>query len=493
MAQLTTEVATTASDPYLPSFTTVMTPTDPTLKGKSQGVALYDEIRRDPHAFAILQKRKLEVVSREWQVYEASESALDKTIAEEVTRQVKSIKFDRVTRGLMGAVLKGYAVAEVIWAKRDGLWVIHAIKVKKQRRFRFGPDGELRMLTRAKPVDGESVPDKKFIVHRHSIDDDDDDPYGVGLGSVLYWPAWFKRQALAHWLRGVEKHAYPTVKATYPGAYDETRQAQMLAAIRKLGSDTGISVPENVILELMESKGTGSAEYEKINRYLDEMMSEAVLGETLTTNAGDRGARSLGEVHDGIRVAIAKADSDLVCETFRETAIRWMVELNWPGAAIPELWRDFAEAEDLDARVDRDKKIYDMGYEPADPQYFDDTYGGEWQKRAAPAVPASLDGKPAPVDTSATGNLEFAENTVRNGDRVTAEISDQVETFAQPAIDAMVAQIRTEFTEARDYDDLILRLAGLSASIGVDDLAGVLEQAGTLAQLEGHLSAGANG
>ncbi len=104
-----------------------------------------------------------------------------------------------------------------MWELKDGVWTIAAVKVKKLARFKFDMDGQLRLLTRSNITDGVAVPDRKFIVHRHSIDDDDDDPYGVGLGQVLYWPAWMKRQALAHWLSAVEKFASPTTKITYPG------------------------------------------------------------------------------------------------------------------------------------------------------------------------------------------------------------------------------------------------------------------------------------
>ncbi|PZP54345.1 MAG: hypothetical protein DI595_00150 [Agrobacterium fabrum] len=489
---ITQEIATVASDPYVPHFQNVMQPTDEVLasRGGVAGLKVYDEIRRDPHAFAILQKRKLEVVSREWKVQPPDNpSRLEKKAAAEVEKQLKAIDFDKLTKGLLGAVLKGFAVGEVMWDNVDGVWTIKLVRVKKQRRFRMTTEGALRVLTRSNVVDGEPVPDRKFIVHRHSIDDDDDDPYGVGIGSVLYWPAWFKRQVLGHWLRGVEKHASPTVHATYTGSFDEKRQAMLETALRKMANDTGIVTPEGVTMELLEAKsGGGGALQEALSRYLDELMSEAVLGETLSTNSGERGARSLGEIHNEVRIAIAKADSDLLSATIKNTIVRWIVELNYPGARLPDVWRDFSEAEDLDKKVERDKKLHDMGYEPADIDYVNETYGGEWVKKQKPA-PITDDGKPQPTTlASVTAGLEFAENphTVSaRGREVVEDLSSQLETVAQPAIDAMVEQVRTEFTEAKDYDDLILRLARLSSELGVEDLASALEQGSLLAELEG--------
>jgi len=481
------EIATAQSDPYVPNYTGLLQPTDEVLasRGGASAIKIYDEIRRDPHAFAILQKLKLEVVSREWKVTPASESRLDKKAAAEVERQLKAINFDRLTRGLLGAVLKGFSVAEVLWSSTALGWEASAVKVRKQRRFRFTVEGSLRILTRSNSMDGEAVPERKFIVHRHTIDDDDDDPYGVGLGSVLFWPAWFKRQVLAHWLRGTEKHATPTTVMKYEGSFDEKRQAQLTGVLRQMANDTGLVIPTTVTAELLESKNAGGGDFfEKLARYLDELMSEAVLGETLTTNSGERGARSLGEIHNEIRIAIAKAASDLVCETIRDTLVRWIIELNYPGAGLPEVWRDFSETEDLDKKVERDQKLHEMGYEPADPDYMSDTYGAEWiKKQHATPEPVDPDKKPSIMD-----NLEFAENpnnVSKRGETAVKELSEQLGSAAQPAIDAMIEAVRTEFTEAQDYDDLILRLARLSAEMGVEDLATAMEQGSLLAMLEG--------
>lgn len=478
----TIEIATVASDPYVPQYTGVLSPTDEVLasRGGIAGLKVYDEIRRDPHAFAILQKLKLEVISREWKVQPASDRRIDKRAAEDVERQLKAIDFDRLTRGLLGAVLKGFSVAEILWTSTSLGWQASQVKVKKQRRFRFALDGSLRILTRNNTMDGEPVPDRKFIVHRHSIDDDDDDPYGVGLGSVLFWPAWFKRQVLAHWLRGTEKHATPTTIGKYPGDFDQTKEAMLLKAMRQMTYDTGIAVPDNVTIENLESKNGGGGDFiEKLARYLDELMSEAVLGETLTTNSGQRGARSLGEIHNEVRIAIAKAASDLVCATLKNTFVRWIVELNHPGAGIPEVYRDFSEAEDLNDKVERDSKISSMGYKPTSVDYINETYGGEWVEKSPQTSPAGEPGKlPA--------GLEFAEPApVRNGDRVVTDLSEQLDTLGQPILDRMIDQIRTEFQGASDYDDLLLRLGRLSSEMDMDDLASLIGQGSLLAALEG--------
>lgn len=496
--QPTIEIASLKSDPYVPQFQETLDPTDETLKlrGGAKGHGVYDEIRRDPHAHAVLQKRKLEITAREWKINPASESRLDKKAAAEVERQLRALNFDRLTGGMLGAVLKGFAVAECVWANVGGMWTVVRMPVKKQRRFRFTIDGELRLLTRDNQMQGVPVPDRKFVVHRYSVDDDEDDPYGVGLGSVLFWPAWFKRQVLAHWLKGAEKNAGPTKHATYQGGYDKATSDKLVSDLSSSVNDSVIVTPENVELALLEARNGGGADvFEKLGRYLDELTSEAVLGETLTTNSGERGARSLGEVHNEVRLAIAKADSDLLSQTLKETVIRWIVELNFPGAGIPELWRDFEEAEDLNTKIDRDVKIFGLGYEPEDPDYISETYGDSWVKKAQPeekTAPAGPPGKGKGKSGKAALDALFADKPqgeLSASDQVAETLTDQLEPLAAPAIDKMIDAVREEVMAAASFDDLAERLARLSRELDVDDLAGLMEQAITLAELQGVASA----
>ncbi len=323
----------------------------------------------------------------------ASDRRADRKAAELVENQLKGLGFDRLTAGLMGAVLRGYAVGETIWELRDGVWWAANAKVRKARRFRFTPDGDLRLLTRESSLDGVPVPPRKFIVQRYSLDGEDDDPYGLGLGSVLFWPAWFKRQVLAHWLKSSEKLTDPTVSATYPGGYDEEKQKKLLVSIRAMARDAGIVVPEGVVVKLLEAASDRNDGQANLARYLDEMMSEAVLGETLTTSAGTNGSRALGEVHNDVRVAIAKADADLISATINDTLVRWIVELNMPGAGLPQVWRSFEEPADLSAQASRDKTLYDMGYRPRSVDYVNETYGGDWVDTQPPPEPPA-DGRP---------------------------------------------------------------------------------------------------
>ena len=113
--------------------------------------AIYDDVLRDPHAYAVMQKRYMEVIGRGWIVHAGSERRKEKKAAELVERQLKNLGFnsdnkmaiapgsgfDSTALGMMSAILKGFSVGEVIWGKNDGEVYAKEVRVKDQRRFSY--------------------------------------------------------------------------------------------------------------------------------------------------------------------------------------------------------------------------------------------------------------------------------------------------------------------------------------------------------------------
>jgi phage gp29-like protein len=110
---------------------------------------------------------------------------------------LQGVMFDQLCRDLMDALLVGFSVVEVIWTVRDNLVVPKRFAKRPSGAFRFVDLDDqqppaLRMVTAQDMLKGVELPDRKFLVHR--VNPDDDNPYGTGLGSQLYWPVLFKRK-----------------------------------------------------------------------------------------------------------------------------------------------------------------------------------------------------------------------------------------------------------------------------------------------------------
>jgi hypothetical protein len=482
--ELNREIATIDRDVTAPLGAFTLHPRDEVLmsRGGGAGLKIYDDLKRDPHAGAVLRKRRLAIVARDWTVEPASEAPADRAAAELVEAAIKRLSFDRLCLGLSDATLKGFAVAELIWAPKeiDGrTWVLPVeAKVRSARRFVFGRDGALRLLTWERMLDGEPLPDRKFLVHRVG-EDESEDPYGLGLGPSLFWPVFFKKKGITFWLVFADKFGSPTAIGEYDKDITSGEQSKLLAALGALAQDTGVIIPKGTAIKLLEAQRSGAVDtYERLCRYMDEQISECVLGETLTTSVGSSGSRALGEVHNDVREELTDADCDLLSETLNRTLVRWIVEINMPGASPPEVWRRKKDGEDLNERSKRDKNLMDAGWEPEDgPEYMARVYGDRWVKKSAPAEKA-----PPPA-----GDPSFAEPGVDTGpvDTFPAALVDRLAAEAGPLFDAPVAGLRELAASAASIGDLAAQVVDLFGALDVDALAAILRDAFVATNLAG--------
>jgi len=256
-------IAHARNDITIPFFSGNLQPVDDTLiqRGGGKGLKLYDEIERDPHAFAMLQKRKKHLIARAWEVEPASEKPLDVAAADFVREVFEALPFDRLCEDLAGgATLKGFAVSEVIW-RRDGNRIVpDDIVSHDQRRFAFDEEWRPRLLTWSDMREGLELPDRKFIVHRHGVVGNN--PYGLGLGTRLFWAVLFKREGVAFWLHFLDKFAGPTVVGTTPYGLLSDEQRNLLNILATIRTSSAVTVPVGTDVKFLEAARSGAVSYQ---------------------------------------------------------------------------------------------------------------------------------------------------------------------------------------------------------------------------------------
>lgn len=493
-AALKQQIATTGSDPSRWMFGTRLDPTDDLLirRGGAQALRAYEDLERDDQVGTVLQKRRLALVGREWSVEAGDKSPAAAELAELVERALRGFAFDVLVEELLQALLMGVAPVEIVWdVKGNELLPLRSVPINPARRITFheGDDGlpVLHLLTKANTLDGEPVPERKFIVHRNP--GRYGDPWGLALGSRLFWPVFFKRQGVGFWLGGLEKFGQPTAVGKYPNGTSDGDQAKLLAALKAISSDTGVTIPDGMVVELLEAKRAGSFDsYATLVRYMDEAIAKVVLGETLSTSTGANGNRALGEVHDGVRLETTKADGDRLAATLQDSLIRWIVELNRPdnAAPLPRLSWDVSEPEDLKARAERDKTLSEMGLE-ADEGYIRDTYGDGWRRKQAPApaAPAMPAGLAAAFAEAAAGRTRRSMPAADDGGDAAQDLAQQLEALALPAQEAMVARVAALVDGAASLPAIAEGLVALFPQLADDEFNALLGDALTLAALRG--------
>lgn len=495
-------LATAANDITIPGYGNVLRSQDETIlaRGGGRGIRLYDEVRRDGHALAVLSKRINKVLSREWIVTPASDDARDEAAAELVREVLANAAFDAFCRGLLWSVLYGYSVGEIGWGRGDGRVIPVQLVVHERARFVFDMDWRPRLLTLASSAEGIELPERKFIVHRHEAEGSD--PYGRGLGRVLFWHTLFKREGVGFWAHALEKFASPTPFAKYPFGTPPSEQDRLLNSLIDLVQRGALAVPIGTEVSFLEATKSGTVDYEGWCRYWDSQTSITVLGETLSTDMQGDGSRAASETHSEESERVADGDSDMLSATLNESLIRWIVEFNLPGARPPTVWRprpknETAEEDHRTKKAGRVRaemnNLFELakkgyrpaeGLEPALSEVFgvDVVLDGALAARFAP-TPMQPGVRDRALASSAL-TPDFAAH-----DHGIPELVDQLEDAAQPELDEWLDHIRDELARSvasgEPPEAFKARLLALYPELETANLATALGEGLVLADLTG--------
>lgn len=466
-----------------------LAPQDEVLSARGAGnYSLYREVLRDDQVAAVFAQRRLAVTSREWEVRPGGEKRVDRQAAEFLEAQLKRLGWDAITERMLYGVFYGYAVAEVLWGREGSRVTIEQIRVRDRRRFCFDGEMRLRLRTTAAYEPGEALPERKFWSFATGADHDDE-PYGLGLAHWLYWPVFFKRNGVKFWLIFLEKFGMPTGVGKFPSGTTKADQDKLLEAVQAMQTDTGIVIPEGMLIELVEAARSGTADYTALYDRMNAAIAKVVLGQTLTTEAV--GGQYKAEVQMDVRQDLVKADADLVCSSFNRSVARWLTEWNFPGAATPEVWRIIEEPEDVNQIAERDRKLSEIGYRPTLAR-VEETYGEGYEAAQPVAQPPRLQASQGPaLPGQPELGAEFAE---------APEFPDQAALDAAAA--ALVGDDQALATQAealvrpmielaeRDPEGFMGRLAELYPDMDESSLAETLSRALFVAELWGRLNAG---
>ena len=382
-----------------------------------------------------------------------------------------ALNWDAITRRMHKGVLYGYSVAECIWGMDGNKITLDAVKIRKPWRFGFGKDGELKLRVNAQTL---LMPERKFWIAVWGADDDDS-PYGQGLGHALWWPVYLKRNGAKFWAAYLDKFGSPSVKSKYPAGATEKEKATALEAAKAFRNESAVAVPEGFDVELIEAAKNSGGSYEEFLKYWDGAIAKIILSQTGTTQQGQYSGTA--EVLNDVKSELVKADADLLCESFNDTVATWLTEWNFPGAKTPQVWRKVPNTRREEAQRAADKGAYEIGLELTD-DAINRRYGEDWKRRAA--APVSV-----PSDSPA-----FAEPGRDEPD----EIAEQLESVTNAAGTGMINMIRAELDASiragEDFAAFSDRIAGLYPVMDTAELAEALEGAVLAANLSGRASNG---
>ena len=297
-------------------------------------------------------------------------------LAREVEAAIWSMRPDptRGERGFEGMVEElalgyffGHQVLEIRWERDAKGYRPRSAKVVPPRfyGYPYQNDGEDRLMF--DPTGGMGAPQfEDFPEHRFLIAINGGHPGHPSIAAPLralatYW------LAAVYGLKWLTQFAQicgvPFRWAEYASGDNASKQVvqEMLA---KIGSAGWGAFPTGTKINFVDTgKGANTVAQKVLLDLADEQCDIFILGQTLTSSAGDKGSQALGKVHEGVRQDVIEGVCDFVGEVLTYQLVPSIVALNYGESRddLPGVWAEWPEEKDLKAEAERVEVLKRIG------------------------------------------------------------------------------------------------------------------------------------
>jgi phage gp29-like protein len=334
---------------------------DPILQKMGKSVLVLRELLIDSHMESVWSVRCSAVSGGEWFIEAGSEGKREQEAAEAFQKQLSSLDMPHIIEEMMGSVAYGFSPHEIIWRADAGLWGIADIVGKPQEWFKFDQNNRLIFSTNAVSI--EELPEHRFLLLQHRASYIN--PYGDKAFSRCFWPVTFKKNGFRWWTVFVEKYGGAFMYGKYPTNADSQFKHELLSALELMVSDAVAIAPEGseITIDSLANKGSVNNIHAEYISAANTEISKAILGQTLTTEIGDKGSYAAAQAHNLVREDLARADRHRISACFNRLAAVYTL-YNF-GAAVVAPRFEFIKDEDLQVeRAERDTKLFAVGWRP---------------------------------------------------------------------------------------------------------------------------------
>lgn len=298
----------------------------------AQSALFADMEERDGHIFAEMEKRKNVLLTLDRNITPPpNATAAEKSAAAAVAEWFSGVPdIEDVILNGMSAIGHGFSCQEIQWATVEKILIPQNLYLRPHYWFRSLPEQGDQLRLNSDAPDGDELWPFGWLVHRHNARSGF--VASSGLFRVLVWPYLFKNYSLRDFAEFLEIYGLPARIAYYaPGTTDEDLDKLLMSLVR-LGHDAVATIPQGNDIKFENAATGGGDTFMKMIEWVERTESKVILGGTLTTEAGERGARSLGDVHNEVRHDLMVSDARQTEGMFR-SLIRMMLAVN--GYDIP--------------------------------------------------------------------------------------------------------------------------------------------------------------
>ncbi len=323
---------------------------------------------------------------------------------------------------------------------------------------------------------GVPVDQNKFILIRCKATYNN--PMGITLLSKLYWPVHYRKYGWQFWLKWLERYGFPSrVGKTPPGILpDGTSRADDLSdSLQAMAQNSTVVISDDQEVDLLEPGGKGD-HFQTIDNAVNKRIQKTILGQTLTSDVGDKGSFAAAKVHDGVRDDKRKSDIRLITGPMQHL-VNVIVALNFPNQEVTFIMEDERGLEV--ERAERDKLLIDAGAIELTEDYLLDRYDfneGDF------VIPEKQPDQPPAQFQFAKGKTQFTTDQ-----QAIEDLADDVlKNLTSPVpADLIYSAIRA----AKDPEDLEDRLAAIMTGNTNEEFNRVLSRALFSADVMGYANA----
>ncbi|MDP8080236.1 DUF935 domain-containing protein [Phocoenobacter skyensis] len=467
--KLLTEIATRsrsidywAMGHYLPN-------PDPILKKMGKDISVYRELLSDPHLSGCVRRRKAAVKGLDWRITPTGNEKID----EALQNLFENLPLNQIITEILNAALFGYQVLEINWQNQgEGLFPASII-AKPQEWFVFDEDNQLRLRTKENYMEGELLPDHKFLLATQEATYTN--PYGLGDLSKCFWSATFKKGGFKYWLEFTERYGSPWLVGKHPRTTEQKENEKMADSLEVMIGTAIAVIPNDSTIEILEASGKGASS-EAFNEFLKYCKSEiaiAILGQNQTTEAEANRASATA----GLQVVEEIRNEDvLIVQSVFNTLLKWICDLNFTVEQLPQF--ELFEQESIDKlQAERDEILGRLGVKFT-PQYLNRTYNfedGDIEISTSQAVDKKAEF--AETDPNHTALHPIADGII-----------EQLETETEPVVENWLQDIKDELQNADSLEDFRNRLDSLIPELSFSEYGELLAWGETVANLAGRYS-----
>jgi phage gp29-like protein len=338
----------------------------------------------------------------------------------------------------------------------------------------------------------------------------------TGLFRALAWPYLYKNYSVRDLAEFLEIYGLPIRIGKYPTTASPNEKRDLLRAVLSIGHHAAGIIPDTMQFELAKVVGSGNADsFMAMVNWCEASQSKAILGGTLTSSTGANGNRSLGDVHNEVRLDIRDDDVTQLDQTLSSYLIYPMAMLNglFADNRCPSWVSDTQEPDDLALYADALPKLAAAGVKiPAryansklkipEPEEGEEILGAGLESSSPPGTRAAQppankagaalagkitntpNGTEANISMAATSQPGQGDNPDQLGDAIDSD-TDLLAAAAGPAIKSMVDVIRDKADQAESLEALSADLVNSYGDLDSSKLAAVMALGFAAVELSG--------